>query len=165
MDSNEALKEAFYRTFTDDPVNWIKWGVVLVILVVGYVIAIPLYGKVRYRIGWERKRDIARQRNHIIKAILIDNWRSGNTGAYDCHATYQYSVNGKQKTYRALFVNRQSPPRILYLYYLNNPNKLFSYDEYHWENHKAVVLLPVMLLPWIMAIAAVFLLKIEIPGL
>ena len=47
MDSNEALKEAFYRTFTDDPVNWIKWGVVLVILVVGYVIAIPLYGKVR----------------------------------------------------------------------------------------------------------------------
>ena len=56
VDSNEALKEAFYRTFTDDPVNWIKCGVVLVILVVGYVIAIPLYGKVRYRIGWERKR-------------------------------------------------------------------------------------------------------------
>ena len=53
----------------------------------------------------------------------------------------------------------------LYLYYLNNPNKLFSYDEYHWENHKAVVLLPVMLLPWIMAIAAVFLLKIEIPDI
>ena len=39
---NADMKEAFYRTFTDDPVNWIKWGVVLVVLVLGYVLAIPL---------------------------------------------------------------------------------------------------------------------------
>ena len=55
------LREAFYRTFTDDPVNWIKWIAVLAILVLGYVIAIPIYGKVSYRLSWERKRDIAKR--------------------------------------------------------------------------------------------------------
>ena len=72
MASNEALKEAFYRTFTDDPVNWIKWGIVLAVFVIGYVVAIPIYGKIRYHISWERKRDIARQRNQMIEATLID---------------------------------------------------------------------------------------------
>ena len=165
MTANESLKEAFYRTFTDDPINWIKWGIVLVILVVGYVVAVPLYKKIHYRISWERKRDIARQRNHMIEATLIGKRPSGNVGAYDWHAVYQYSLNGKQKEYRAFFKHPQSPTRILYLYYLNSPNRLFSYDEYHWENHKAAILLPIMFLPWILAIAAIFVLNIEIPGI
>ena len=72
------LREAFYRTFTDDPVNWIKWIAVLAILVLGYVIAIPIYGKVSYRLSWERKRDIAKSRNHIIQARLIDKHSTGS---------------------------------------------------------------------------------------
>ena len=52
----------------------------------------------------------------------------------------------------------------LYLYYLDDPKKLFSYEEYHYENHKAVLLLPIILLPWVLAIAAMFLLGIDRPG-
>ncbi len=43
-----GTKEAFYDLFTDDPVNWIKWGVVFVILILGYVAAVPLYKKIHY---------------------------------------------------------------------------------------------------------------------
>lgn len=39
------IKEAFYDLFTDNPVNWVKWGVVFLILILGYVVAIPLYKK------------------------------------------------------------------------------------------------------------------------
>ena len=65
------MKEEFYRVFTDDPVNWVKWAVVFAVLILGYVVAIPLYRKVSYRLSWERKRDIARSRNHVLKAKLV----------------------------------------------------------------------------------------------
>ena len=86
------LREAFYRTFTDDPVNWIKWIAVLAILVLGYVIAIPIYGKVSYRLSWERKRDIAKSRNHIIQARLIDKHSTGSPGHYSWYGTYLYTI-------------------------------------------------------------------------
>lgn len=158
------MRDAFYATFTDDPVNWIKWGVVLVIFVLGYVIAIPIFNKVSYRLSWDRKRDIARAKNHVIQASLIDKYPSGDVGEYDWHATYRYSLQGKERKYRAYFKHPGTPPRILYLYYINNPKRVFSYDEYHWENHKAIILLPIILLPWILGMAAVFLLRIPLPS-
>ena len=42
-------KEAFVRLFTDDPINWIKWGLVFAILIGGYILAVPLYSKVHSR--------------------------------------------------------------------------------------------------------------------
>ncbi len=73
------IKEAFYDLFTDNPVNWVKWGVVFLILILGYVVAIPLYKKIQYRISWERKRDIARSRNHVIEATLLKKHPTGDT--------------------------------------------------------------------------------------
>lgn len=162
MQFDMELKNAFYATFTDDPVNWIKWGVVFAILIVGYIIAIPLYKKVSYRLSWERKRDIARTRNHIIQADIVKQRPSGHVGGYDWHATYRYFIEGEEHKYRAFFKHPGTPPRILYLYYIDNPKRVFSYDEYHWESHKGIILLPIILLPWILAIAAIFLLRIPI---
>ena len=115
-----SIKEALIGVFSDDPINWVKWGIVFAILIGGYIIAIPLYGKVSSRLSWERKRDIA-------------------------------------------FKEPTRPPVYLYLYYLDNPRKLFSVEEYHYENHKAILLLPVIFLPWILALAAMFLLNIPLP--
>ena len=56
-----SIKEALIGVFSDDPINWLKWGIVFAILIGGYIIAIPLYGKVSSRLSWERKRDIARK--------------------------------------------------------------------------------------------------------
>lgn len=157
-------REAFYDLFGDDPVNWMKWVVVFAVLILGYVIALPLYKKVEYRLSWDRKRDLARERDHVIEAVLEKKYPSGEPGNYDWHAAYRYTVGGKQKKYNAFFKHPQTPPLRIFLYYLNNPGRVFSYEEYHYENHKAVLLLPVMLLPWILAILTFVVLGIEIPG-
>ena len=73
-------------------------------------------------------------------------------------------MDGRQRQYHAYFKEPATPPLKLYLYYLNNPNKLFSYEEYHYENHKGIVMLALAALPWALAVAAIFLLKIELPG-
>ena len=46
-----GIKEALISLFTDDPLNWIKWGVVFAVLIVGYVIAIALYKKISYHLS------------------------------------------------------------------------------------------------------------------
>lgn len=158
-----SIKDGLITLFTNGPINWIKWGVVFAILIGGYIFTVPLFSKISYRLSWERKRDIAKSRNHVIKADLVKKFPSGEVGRYDWHATYRYEFEGAVQQYHALFINPQVPPRCLHLYYLENPHKLFSFDEYHYENHKAIILLPVYFLPWILAAAAIVLLKIELP--
>ena len=157
-----TIKDALTGVFTDDPVIWIKWGSVCAILIGGYAIAIPLYGKLSSRLSWERKRDIARSRGHVIKAALIRKHPKGEVGKYSWSATYRYEFQGKEQKYHAYFKEPASPPVWLYLYYLDNPRRLFSVEEYHYENHKAILLLPVIFLPWILAVIAMFLLNIPL---
>ncbi len=158
------IKDALYELFTDDPLNWAKWGIVFLIFILGYAVAVPLYKKIYYQFSWERKRDIAASRNQVIEATLLKKHPQGEVARRNWHATYQYSIHGEKKQYRAYFKHPMTPPRKLSLYYLNSPNKLFSYDEYHWESPKGLILFPLIFLPWILAAAVLFLLKVEIPG-
>lgn len=154
------IKEALVKLFTDDPVNWIKWVVVFFTLIGGYVVALPLYQRVSYFISWDRKRDIAKGRGHVIDAVLVKKYPHGEVGKYNWSATYRYTFENKEKEYYAYFKEPSSPPFHLYLYYLNNPRKLFSVQEYHYENHKAILLFPIMFLPWILAVLVAFVLNI-----
>ena len=61
------------------------------------------------------------------------------------------------------FKHPSTPPLYLYLYYINDPCKLFSCDEYHYQNHKGLLLLPVIFLPWILALVVFALLGVEPP--
>ena len=97
-------------------------------------------------------------------STLVEKHPHGQPPHYNWHATYRYSIDGRQRQYHAYFKEPATPPLKLYLYYLNNPNKLFSYEEYHYENHKGIVMLALTALPWALAVAAMFLLKIERPG-
>ena len=159
-----GIKEALISLFTDDPLNWIKWGVVFAVLIVGYVIAIALYKKISYHLSWERKRDIAKSRGHIIKAALTNKHPSGEVAHYNWHAVYHYTFQGEARQYTAYFKHPATPPLFLYLYYIDNPNKLFSCDEYHYENHKGLILFPVIFLPWILAGVALVLLGVDLSG-
>lgn len=159
-----SIQEALIGMFTDDPINWLKWGVVFAILIGGYVIAVPLYKKVSYRISLERKREIARKRGHIIEAILVRRHPVGEVARYNWRATYRCTVQGEERKYSAYFKHPATPPLRLYLYYIDNPKKLFSYEEYHYENHKALLLFPLIFLPWILAGIALALLGVDFSG-
>ena len=159
-----SIQEALITMFTDDPVNWLKWAIVFAVLIGGYAIAVPLYKKVSHGVSWERKRDIAKSWDHVIKASLADKHPSGEVSRYDWHATYHYTIDGKERQYTAYFKHPSTPPLYLYLYYVDDPDKLFSCEEYHYENHKGLLLLPVIFLPWILAGIALVLLGVDLSG-
>ena len=54
------VKQALVALFGESPLNWAKWAVVFAVLVLGYAAAVPLSKKVAWRLGWARKRDIAK---------------------------------------------------------------------------------------------------------
>ena len=87
--------------------------------------------------------------------VAVEEVRQGQE--YDRLAT-AYSC--QQKLIQAAAIQNQMCIRDSYL---DNPRKLFSVEEYHYENHKAILLLPVIFLPWILALAAMFLLNIPLP--
>ena len=159
-----SIQEALVTMFTDDPINWIKWAVVFAILIGGYAVAVPLYKKVSYGVSWERKRDIAKSRGHVIEASLTDKHPTGEVSRYNWHAAYRYTINGEERQYTAYFKHPSTPPLYLYLYYVDDPDKLFSCEEYHYENHKGLLLFPVIFLPWILAGLALILLGVDLSG-
>ena len=165
-----TMREAFYALFTDDPIVWIKWIIVFAILVGGYVIAIKLYGPVSCRISRERKADIAKSLGHVIEAKLVSEWfdfseeeNNKHTRTYYCHAKYEYTLDGMTRIYKALFRDTRTAPRKLTLYYIKNPRRVFGVSDWHYENHKGFVLIPIIALPWILAAAAMILLRIPMP--
>ena len=99
-----SIQEALITMFTDDPVNWLKWAIVFAVLIGGYAIAVPLYKKVSHGVSWERKRDIAKSRDHVIKASLADKHPSGEVSRYDWHATYHYTIDGKERQYTCISI-------------------------------------------------------------
>ena len=159
-----SIQEALITMFTDDPINWFKWAVVFAILIGGYAVAVPLYKKVSRGMSWKRKRDIAKSRDHVIRASLADKHPSGEVSRYDWHATYHYTIDGKERQYTAYFKHPSTPPLYLDLYYVNNPDKLLSCEEYHYENHKGLLLFPVIFLPWILAGVVLVLLGVDLSG-
>ena len=122
------------------------------------------YKKVSHGMSWERKRDIAKSRDHIIKASLVDKHPSGEVSRYNWRAVYRYTVADEERQYVAHFKHPATPPLYLYLYYVDDPDKLFSCEEYHYENHKGLLLFPVIFLPWILACIALVLLGVDLSG-
>ena len=146
-----SIQEALITMFTDDPINWLKWAVVFAVLIGGYAIAVPLYKKASHGMSWERKRDIAKSRDHVIKASLVDKHPSGEVSRHNWRAVYRYTIDGEERQYVAHFKHPATPPLYLYLYYIDNPGKLFSCEEYHYENHKGLLLDPHQDRPWNLA--------------
>lgn len=162
------IKEAFIQLFTDDPVNWVKWVIVFVVLILGYRFSIPLYEKVSYRFSFDYKRDIARARGHIIRATLLYRHKTGDVWKYDWNARYEYSIDGKTRTYGTFFRNPNTPPLVLYLYYVDNPRHLFAMEDNSigktFGNFcSSLITLFFTVLPWILACITTAVLQIPLP--
>ncbi|MFI3214673.1 MAG: hypothetical protein R3Y24_15255 [Eubacteriales bacterium] len=143
-------------------IEMVKYVAVFVTVVLGYIIIFPVYKKVSYAISYKRKRDIAVSRNHIIKAKRIKSSVRGSVNEYRSYGTYIYTMNGKEKKFKAMFKNSSMAPAMIDLMYVKNPKKVFCYEEYHWENYKAIILLPIMAFPWVLGMIAVWLLQLQV---
>ncbi len=144
----ELLKEVL----KNDPFFLLKWIMVFAVLIGSYRIVIPLFAKLEYLLSIERKRDIAIERDHIIPAYLESSRRSQDKdGNWDLHAKYKYTINGKEKIFHGYFTNQRTPYRMINLYYLNNPKRVFCFEEYHWTVPQGLLLLPVYFAPWFLA--------------
>lgn len=156
----------FTETFTDDPVNWVKWAVVLIVFIAGFFIAFKVEKLLAPILeSRERKKQIALERGNVIEAKLLKSSRRNyrEAGADEWSGKYEYTVGGKTKTYYATFYHI-TPPHVLRLYYVNNPKKLFSMEEYHYELGKGLLLFPIRFLPFILGGLTMFLLGAEMGG-
>lgn len=128
MDSFERFKQLM-SSINFDPA--VVVGVVAFILT--FIIEGILIHKGYFKSNGRKKRmEKAIKLNHVIHARRISKWDdyiSGQKTPYDtwCYAKYEYELNGKKKQYR--YMSRLLPPFQLDLYYLNNPNKVFHYEE------------------------------------
>ena len=111
---------------------------------------------------WTFVYSLKREDAHRLGYENGESWR--RLSRYDWHATYHYTIDGKERQYTAYFKHPSTPPLYLYLYYVDDPDKLFSCEEYHYENHKGLLLLPVIFLPWILAGIALVLLGVDLSG-
>ena len=167
MTEYATLTDALRHMFTDDPVNWLKFALVFATLIAGYIIIFPIYKKVDYYISRERKRDIALGRGHVIDARLVkyyQDYDESGTGWRDwyTHATYEYVMEGQTKKYRAIFHHGGDPDPILHLYWINDPRRVFAVDDWHYENHKAIFLIPLVLFPWLAAALVMYALQLHL---
>ena len=156
----------FTEMFTADPVNWVKWAVVFTVFIAGFFIAFKVEKLLAPVLeSRERKKQIALERGNVIEAKLLTRSRRNyrEAGADEWSGKYEYTVGGRTKTYHATFYHI-TPPHVLRLYYVNNPKKLFSMEEYHYELGKGLLLFPIRFLPFILGGLAVFLLGAEMGG-
>ena len=156
----------FTETFTDDPVNWVKWVIVLIVFIAGFFIAFKVEKLLAPVLeSRERKKQIALERGNVIEAKLLTSSRRSyrKEGVDEWWGKYEYTVDGKTKIYHATFYHI-SPPHVLRLYYVNNPKKLFSMEEYHYELGKGLLLFPIRFLPFILGGLTLFLLGAEMGG-
>lgn len=147
---NESFGQRFGQGSTIGPENGIKVAVMFVVLILGYIIVIPILVKVLHLISWERKRDIALSKGHVIEAKLVKRSWSGEAGKYDWIATYEYVRDNQIRRYRAFFKEPTSPRNILHLYYIDDPRKLFTDEESHGSREGVLVLL-FLAVPWVLA--------------
>ena len=143
-----------------NPINMVKWGSVFVVIIVGYIVLIKSKIIMRIVKKWEYKRDIAISRNHVVEAKLISEYPYGEAPNYEWHAKYSYVIDGKELKHTAIFNNPARPPQILKLYYVNNPKRVFSEEEYIPKPLDGIFVIVLALLPFVAGTFTAILLRL-----
>lgn len=127
MDSFKQFEELI-KSINIDPIIMIG----VIIIIVTFVIECILLSKGYLNLSSNKKRmEKAVKLNHQIKAQRIsyyDDYKDVsemNNSWY--HAKYEYTINNKKRKYR--YLSKKHPPLILTLYYINNPKRVFHYEE------------------------------------
>lgn len=157
------------EVFTNDPINWIKWGVVFAVLIVSFIISGKIIKKIAYVLQGQKKVDEAKKKGNVIKANRVSSRKeyeslekrySGKTKHF---ATYEYEVDGKTCVYNGYF-RQKMPPKTITLYYKNNPHNPFCMEDYQWNPFGGIAYLFFILMPFLMAALTALALDIPLYG-
>lgn len=56
MENEITLKEAWIKLFGDNPVSWLKWFIVFIVLGLSfYILVYKIFGKIEYKTNIKRK--------------------------------------------------------------------------------------------------------------
>lgn len=127
MDSFKQFQELISNINFDPAI-----AIGVIVIIVTFVIECILLNKGLINTKSSKKKlERATKLNHIIKAKRISYWDDYKTAdemtnSY-YHAKYEYTINNKKRKYR--YLSRKHPPLILNLYYINNPSRVFHYEE------------------------------------
>ena len=144
------IKEELTHIFSNDPIKWGKWILVFVVFIITFVIRIKFKIDAKFdpRDKFDKKVKKAIENKHIINALLVSQYV--NSEKNRCGGKYEYEINGKKYEYRARFLG-DYPKRVLHLYYDENPQKVYTNEEYHAYTLKSIPLIILNVSPFIIA--------------
>lgn len=137
MENEATLKEEFIDLFGNNPISWLKWLLVFIVLGLSfYIIVYKIFGKIEYKTDKYRKIEKARAKGNVLKGTLIKTRysRHNNSINRSFRGTYEYEINGQKYKYSTTFPDEIQPPKIINLYYINSHRKLFCLEEYEWKS-------------------------------
>jgi hypothetical protein len=144
------------EVFTNDPINWIKWGVVFAVLIVSFIISGKIIKKIGYVLQGQKKVDEAKKKGNVIKADRVssrkeyESLEKRHSGKTKHFATYEYEVDGETCVYNGYF-RHKLPPKTITLFYIDNPQKVFCMDDYQWNPFGGMVYMFFILIPFALA--------------
>lgn len=125
-----------------------SYVICILIIISVFIIEIILIKKGILNFKNNKKRmEKAIKLNHIVKAhrtSYFDDDTSGHDVHSWYHAKYNYIVNGKTKTYK--YLSKNFPSYEITLYYVDNPNRLF-----HYEDKTSALAILIYIIPFIVA--------------
>jgi len=154
MENEITLKDAWTQLFGDNPISWLKWICVFAVLGLSfYILVYKLFGKLEYKTDIKRKVEKAKAKGNVLKGILVKTKirHQRNSTKRTFRGVYEYEINGKKYHYSTFFPDEIQPPRVLNLYYLNSPNKIFCEEEYEWKPFIGVIYIISILLSFVIA--------------
>ncbi len=145
------------EVFTNDPINWLKWAVVFVVLIGSFIISMKIIKKIGYVLQGQKKTDEAKKKGHVIpNAKLVQSRKKYESmekrykAGQHYYGTYEYEIDGKVYRYHTYFKHK-IPPKTLTLYYKNNPQKPFCTEEFTWNPFGGILYLFFIFMPFLLA--------------
>ena len=144
MDAFEKFKDLISNIHIE-----LSYVICILIVVIVFTIEIILIKKGILTFDPNKKKmQKAIRLNHIIKAYRVSSYDDDTIG-YDVHswyhAKYKYIVNGESRIYK--YLSKKNPPLEITLYYVNNSNKLF-----HYEEKTSLLFILIYIIPFIIAV-------------
>lgn len=144
MENEITLKEAWIQLFGDNPISWFKWFIVFIVLGLSfYILVYKIFGKIEHKTDIKRKIEKAQAKGNMLKGILIKTKirHHKDSTKRTFRGVYEYKVNGIKYKYSTFFPDDIQPPRIINLYYINSPKKIFCEEEYEWKPYIGILYL------------------------